>query len=288
MPYKVTEYRFKHRIDTYDEWCKSKDKLFVGELAIVSVPLGAIHPLTGKETETAIYLIKVGDGEHVFEDLPWLESSANIELYGDGTDSQNYTVTDATIYERMNESVPSVRFVQQAVETAEARAKSYTESYSFNEDDIIKPVEEADDDTIIAYGKEAPDTHSNFKGKLYLKEIPEKPDEVDYVVENKLEGMWRITKWKSGRVELLGSKTVDGATVTEQFSDEIEIILPLELSISDPIAYSVHITPVCDSDYPLHIQIIRRTENAFNYKVISDDQVQGAVRFCIEIKGVEI
>lgn len=73
MANKTLKTRIKHRFLTLAEASAltGASRLLEGELAVVSIPAG-----TGEMQKEPCVLIKVGDGEHDFEDLPWITGYA--------------------------------------------------------------------------------------------------------------------------------------------------------------------------------------------------------------------
>jgi hypothetical protein len=70
--------RIKNKVDTYSNWVDTTG-LLDGEIAIVRVPTNEVYvnPVTGKSEPVVELLMKVGDGEHDFNDLPWLSAKAS-------------------------------------------------------------------------------------------------------------------------------------------------------------------------------------------------------------------
>lgn len=66
--------RITLKYDTYENWQKSTLVLKVGEVAICAVPSGVT--VEGITKPPAV-LQKIGDGVHVFKDLPWLQAVAS-------------------------------------------------------------------------------------------------------------------------------------------------------------------------------------------------------------------
>lgn len=117
--YIAKELILKNKIAKYDTWNNNETILVPGELAIVKLTVGDKHPITEKACENDSYLIKVGDGEHSFKNLPWLESSANIELYGD-EESETYNPEDSQLYKNLSDigkQAASVYFIQSSIES---------------------------------------------------------------------------------------------------------------------------------------------------------------------------
>jgi hypothetical protein len=79
--------RIKNKVDNLSTWQNSQGVLLDGEIAIVRVPTGETYtnPVTGKAEPAVELLMKVGDGEHTFNEvdsngnpyLPWLSAKAS-------------------------------------------------------------------------------------------------------------------------------------------------------------------------------------------------------------------
>ena len=78
MSTKTIQTRIKNKVDLYSNW-KDVTGLLDGEIALVRVPTGETYtnPVTGKAEPVVELLMKVGDGEHDFNDLPWLSAKAS-------------------------------------------------------------------------------------------------------------------------------------------------------------------------------------------------------------------
>lgn len=66
--------RITLKYDTYENWQKSTLVLKAGEVAICAVPSGVT---VNGITQPPAVLQKIGDGVHVFKDLPWLQAVAS-------------------------------------------------------------------------------------------------------------------------------------------------------------------------------------------------------------------
>ena len=79
MATKLISTRIKNKVDLLSNWQSSTTTLLDGESALVRVPTGNTHsnPVTGKEEPVVELLLKVGDGETTFADLPWLSAKAS-------------------------------------------------------------------------------------------------------------------------------------------------------------------------------------------------------------------
>lgn len=79
--------RIKNKVDDLSAWQGSQGVLLDGEIAVVRVPTGETYtnPVTGKAEPVVELLMKVGDGEHTFNEvdsngnpyLPWLSAKAS-------------------------------------------------------------------------------------------------------------------------------------------------------------------------------------------------------------------
>lgn len=70
--------RIKNKVDFYETWEKSSGKLLNGEIAIARIDTGKkLNPVTGVEEPSWELLMKVGDGNHAFNELPWLSAKAS-------------------------------------------------------------------------------------------------------------------------------------------------------------------------------------------------------------------
>lgn len=79
--------RIKNKVDTLAAWNSYNGILLDGEIALVRVPTGQTYanPITGKSEPVVELLMKVGDGEHKFNEtdangklyLPWLSAKAS-------------------------------------------------------------------------------------------------------------------------------------------------------------------------------------------------------------------
>ena len=71
--------RIKNKIDYLENWKNSSNVLLDGEIAVVRVLTGEnyLNPVTGKTEPVVELLMKVGDGEKSFANLPWLSAKAS-------------------------------------------------------------------------------------------------------------------------------------------------------------------------------------------------------------------
>ena len=222
--YIARELLLKNKVAAYATWCNYPTILQPGELAIVKLAVKDIHPITEKECETSSYLIKVGDGEHVFNDLPWLESSANIELYGT-EDEQDYLLEEAESGylelktangdDGIGSYAPSIKFVQQGLTEHLNIAKGYTENFAYKRDDLLQHIDKSTSKTVITYGEMDPDIH--FNGDIYLKTVPERLPVSNNIIEygvTSVEGQnWRYRKWQDGTVDLFTQIILSGVDI---------------------------------------------------------------------------
>lgn len=70
--------RIKNKVDLYDTWRDSTGVLLDGEIAIARIKTGETYnPITEVNEPSWELLMKVGDGEKSFNDLPWLSAKAS-------------------------------------------------------------------------------------------------------------------------------------------------------------------------------------------------------------------
>lgn len=271
--YIANEVIIKHRIASYKDWENHTQILLPGELAIVAVKANEPHPITGKQCEEDLYLIKVGDGQKAFIDLPWLESSANVKLYGTGVDEE-YSLDKIDEYlqleridglgnrtDGLGSYTPAIKFVQEGLNANLAEAAEYTENYTQNtaRADMLKHISEANDKTVIVYGEQDPSL--DFPGDIYLKTIPERsPDKVSitrYGYTTAQDGnKWLYKQWSDGTFEAhtqipLIIKSFDntlrvtdpetGNTINYVYTEDIDpVIFPFKVdtTILQPIVHA--------------------------------------------------
>lgn len=79
MAIETIKTRIKNKVDSIADWLSSPSILLDGEIAIVRVPTGDTYnnPVTGKDEPVIELLMKVGDGESTFANLPWLSAKAS-------------------------------------------------------------------------------------------------------------------------------------------------------------------------------------------------------------------
>lgn len=70
---KTLNTRIQLKYDTFAEWTDKNPKLLKGEIAVVYIPA---QTSAGKVTQQPATVFKVGDGEHLFNDLPFSSSLA--------------------------------------------------------------------------------------------------------------------------------------------------------------------------------------------------------------------
>ena len=89
----VLDVRILNKIDTYEQWMLSSNKLAKGEIAIATMEQEPAEGKTGL-TPPAVG-IRVGDGEHTFAELPWLQASAgDVYAWAKAADKPSYTATE--------------------------------------------------------------------------------------------------------------------------------------------------------------------------------------------------
>ena len=228
--YIAKEVLLKNKIHKYQAWLDSTTILVPGELAIVQLDVNDEHPITGKLCETSSYLIKIGDGEHTFANLPWLESSANIELYGTEAE-QDYNLEEAnngtylelvttTGDDGIGSYAPAIKFVQQGLTEHLNVAKGYTENFAYKRDDLLKHIDKSDSKTVITYGESDPEV--NFNGDIYLKTVPERlpvsNNITEYGIKTIGEQNWRYRKWEDGTVDLFTQIIIKGKDINSNFT----------------------------------------------------------------------
>lgn len=85
----VLDVRILNKIDTYEQWMLSSNKLAKGEIAIATMEQEPAEGKTGL-TPPAVG-IRVGDGEHTFAELPWLQASAgDVYAWAKAADKPSY------------------------------------------------------------------------------------------------------------------------------------------------------------------------------------------------------
>lgn len=85
----VLDVRILNKIDTYEQWMLSNNKLAKGEIAIATMEQEPAEGKTGL-TPPAVG-IRVGDGEHTFAELPWLQASAgDVYAWAKAADKPSY------------------------------------------------------------------------------------------------------------------------------------------------------------------------------------------------------
>ena len=79
MATKTIVTRIKNKVADLSSWQNSTGKLLDGEIALVRVPTGDTYtnPITGAAEPVIELLMKVGDGNSSFGDLPWLSAKAS-------------------------------------------------------------------------------------------------------------------------------------------------------------------------------------------------------------------
>lgn len=89
----VLDVRILNKIDTYEQWMLSGNKLAKGEIAIATIEQ---EPAEGKSGLTPPAVgIRVGDGEHTFAQLPWLQASAgDVYAWAKAADKPSYNADE--------------------------------------------------------------------------------------------------------------------------------------------------------------------------------------------------
>lgn len=86
--------RITLKYDTYENWQKSTLVLKAGEVAICAVPSGVT--VEGISQPPAV-LQKIGDGAHVFKDLPWLQAVASdVHTWAKAASKPTYAAKEIT------------------------------------------------------------------------------------------------------------------------------------------------------------------------------------------------
>lgn len=86
--------RITLKYDTYENWQKSTLVLKAGEVAICAVPSGVT--VAGIAKPPAV-LQKIGDGVHVFKDLPWLQAVASdVHTWAKDANKPTYAASEIT------------------------------------------------------------------------------------------------------------------------------------------------------------------------------------------------
>lgn len=86
--------RITLKYDTYENWQKSTLVLKAGEVAICAVPSGVT--VEGISQPPAV-LQKIGDGAHVFKDLPWLQAVASdVHTWAKAASKPTYAANEIT------------------------------------------------------------------------------------------------------------------------------------------------------------------------------------------------
>lgn len=86
--------RITLKYDTYENWQKSTLVLKAGEVAICAVPSGVT--VAGIAQPPAV-LQKIGDGAHIFKDLPWLQAVASdVHTWAKAASKPTYAANEIT------------------------------------------------------------------------------------------------------------------------------------------------------------------------------------------------
>lgn len=92
--------RIKNKVDSLSAWQSYTGTLLNGEIAVVRVPTGTSYtnPVTGKSEPVVELLMKVGDGETAFADLPWMSAKASDVYDWAKASTVEFNSTDNKIY----------------------------------------------------------------------------------------------------------------------------------------------------------------------------------------------
>lgn len=92
--------RIKNKVDSLSAWQSYTGTLLNGEIAVVRVPTGTSYtnPVTGKSEPVVELLMKVGDGETAFADLPWMSAKASDVYDWAKAATVEFSSTDNKIY----------------------------------------------------------------------------------------------------------------------------------------------------------------------------------------------
>lgn len=84
--------RLQLKYDEYSKWYENNPKLNKGEVAIATIPTGDTN---GVSTELPAVIIKVGDGEHNYNDLPIIHAkSADVHSWAKAATKPEYTADE--------------------------------------------------------------------------------------------------------------------------------------------------------------------------------------------------
>lgn len=92
MAEKLLQTRIQLKYDTLENWQNSTFKLKVGEIAICTVPASNTDNIS---QHLPAVLMKVGDGEHTFAQLPWLQAqAADVYAWAKAATKPTYAATE--------------------------------------------------------------------------------------------------------------------------------------------------------------------------------------------------
>ena len=92
MAEKILQTRIQLKYDTFENWQASTFKLKAGEVAICTVPE---NNEDGVSITLPAVLMKVGDGQHTFAELPWLQAkAADVYAWAKAAKKPEYTATE--------------------------------------------------------------------------------------------------------------------------------------------------------------------------------------------------
>lgn len=90
---RVIKTRIQNKFDTFNKWSTENPKPLLGEIAIVKIETEQqLIDITGKTGKVPAYLIKVGDGENYFTDLPWLQADTGLSAWTKNEKAEDVSV----------------------------------------------------------------------------------------------------------------------------------------------------------------------------------------------------
>jgi hypothetical protein len=100
MATKTVITRIKNKVDTLAAWQSYTGTLLNGEIVVVRVPTGTTYtnPVTGADEPVVELLMKVGDGETAFANLPWMSAKASDVYDWAKAATVEFNSTDNKIY----------------------------------------------------------------------------------------------------------------------------------------------------------------------------------------------
>lgn len=136
----VLDVRILNKIDTYEQWMLSNNKLAKGEIAIATIEQ---EPAEGKSGLTPPAVgIRVGDGEHTFAQLPWLQASAgDVYAWAKAADKPSYNADEisgleAYISQKVQDSNTTYEFIY-ANDTLTVKAFQIGEKEAGSEGEVV-------------------------------------------------------------------------------------------------------------------------------------------------------